>query len=591
MTHSAFSGAKQRLFMSATLGEGGELERITGVKSIFRLPTPPGWDNQGTGRRLFLFPGWSLGSEEEEELQAQLITRAGRALILVPDDKSSTTVRDWISEKLGVKIFTAKEIEASKAPFIETSNAVAVVANRYDGIDFPKDECRLLILRGLPTASNLQERFLVARMGAVILLNDRILTRIVQAFGRCTRDATDYSAVVVSGGELLTYLLTREHRLLLHPELQAELEFGIEQSKSTDRATFIDNFDQFLQQTNAWREADGGIVAIRQALTQHRIPGAIELRKAVGAEISYEYALWHSDYLTALEESRKVLSVLSTPELRGYRALWLYLAGSAAWLACTNGTPALEATAQEYFTQASSAAPGVRWIKSLGKTDPKDTSSNEDSLLSVIIERLEQRLTDLGTLHDRKYAEEEGFILNNIDERTKDLFEPAHERLGRFLGFDAGKKESKGSPDPWWIVDQTLCFIFEDHSNAEATSSLDVSKARQAATHPNWVHANLPLNKDAEIVSILVTPVKVADWDALPHLSNVAYWDIDSFRQWGKDALKIIRELRRDFPGAGDQSWRDFAMKRYRSLGMDPRSLQLRFRSSNASEILRPKEN
>ena len=46
-THAPFKQASQRVYMSATLGAGGELERITGVNSIKRLPLPAGWDKRG----------------------------------------------------------------------------------------------------------------------------------------------------------------------------------------------------------------------------------------------------------------------------------------------------------------------------------------------------------------------------------------------------------------------------------------------------------------------------------------------------------------------------------------------------------------
>jgi hypothetical protein len=61
--HGPFENAKQRVFMSATLGAGGDLERLTGRRRIRRLATPEGWDRQGIGRRFFIFPGVSLGEE------------------------------------------------------------------------------------------------------------------------------------------------------------------------------------------------------------------------------------------------------------------------------------------------------------------------------------------------------------------------------------------------------------------------------------------------------------------------------------------------------------------------------------------------
>jgi hypothetical protein len=59
-THAPFAAAKQRIYMSATLGEGGDLERVTGRKSIKRLAVPQGWDRQGIGRRFFIFPSCRL---------------------------------------------------------------------------------------------------------------------------------------------------------------------------------------------------------------------------------------------------------------------------------------------------------------------------------------------------------------------------------------------------------------------------------------------------------------------------------------------------------------------------------------------------
>lgn len=70
LTHAPFAKATQRVFMSATLGLGGDLERISGIPSLHRLEIPPGWDKQGIGRRYFIFPEMSLPKDEIEPLLA-----------------------------------------------------------------------------------------------------------------------------------------------------------------------------------------------------------------------------------------------------------------------------------------------------------------------------------------------------------------------------------------------------------------------------------------------------------------------------------------------------------------------------------------
>lgn len=588
-THLPFSNAKQRIYMSATLGEGGELERLTGRKKILRLPVSGNWENQGIGRRFFFFPEMSLQTGETEDLVFEMIKQTGRALVIAPDEATAMRFRQNVTDKLSFPTFGAREIEQSKAAFVTAPQAVAVVANRYDGIDFPNDECRLLIIENIARATNLQESFFVTRAGAVALLNDRILTRLQQAFGRCTRATTDYAAITILGGELFAYLLKPEKREFFHPELQAELKFGIEQSKNSTASGFLENLQLFLSQGEDWEQADNEIIDLRRKSTQKKLPAVAELQTIVKYEVEYQYAVWAEDYEKALEQCRKVLTGIQSPDLRGYRALWLYLAGSAAWLAHQAKAANMLSTAQEYFKAAADALQGGSLLSRIGRIKVEGAvESNENSEIEtmILVERLESVLSNRGMIHDANYDRQEKFILDTVMENDAVKFEAAQVHLGELLGFDAGNRETNGAPDPWWIVDENLCFIFEDHSNAKDTSSLHVDKARQAATHPNWARANLPLNENAEIISILVTPVKKADKDALPHLENVYLWNLEEFRSWAKNALKAVRELRRSFGDAGDLDWREKAVQKYVEATISPKSLREMLLSQPANKQL-----
>ena len=575
-THAPFVHANQRVYMSATLGEGGELERLTGRKQITRLQVPMGWDKQGIGRRLFFFPGHSLDEEQSSTLVLNMIQRAQRGLVIVPDNKRAGEVRELVDNLSDFRVFNVQEIETSKEPFVQSDKAVAIIANRYDGIDFIDDECRLLVIGGLPRATNLQERFIINKMGAVALLNDRIMTRTVQAFGRCTRSATDYAAVVVWDEELHNYLLMRDRRRFLHPELQAELEFGIEQAKEATPADYLDYLSIFLEQDESWIDADNYIASQREAMTRNSLPGTDDLKAAVPHEVEYQYAMWEGDYVRALECCRSVLAQLTHPDLRGYRALWSYLAGSAAWLGHQNRMFADETAARNYFSDAQKAAPAIRWLVNLSRAlniPSGDLDLSASSLALPLVERLEGVLERLGTRHNRKFAQVEKFILDNLESGNSAQFEEAHVKLGELLGFESGNVETSGAPDPWWIVDESLCFIFEDHSDASPDSNLHLEKARQIATHPNWVRENLKLAESARIVPVLVTPVQFADPDALPHLGDVSVWRLDDFMTWAQNALSIVRELRAVFSGSGDLAWRATAIEKYRENGIEPEKL------------------
>lgn len=213
-----------------------------------------------------------------------------------------------------------------------------------------------------------------------------------------------------------------------------------------------------------------------------------------------------------------------------------------------------------------------------------------DEALALQVENLEKNLENLGTVHDRKFDEEEKFIIENIMRDESDKFEPAHERLGKLLGFTSGKVESTGSPDPWWILHDGLCIVFEDHSDGKDLGIIHVTKARQVASHPNWIRENVPAAKSATIFPVLVTPAASAEKDAMPHLKEVYVWRLGEFRDWAKKALQVIRDIRRVFPGSGDLAWRGLAADKLKTAQLDPHTIAGTIVSKNAEKVLAIKE-
>ncbi len=580
-THQSFYQAKQRLYMSATLGEGGELERLAGVENIERLTIPDGWEQQGIGRRFFLFPESSLDEDSSLDLICKMIGSTNRSLILTPDKTIEEKLGESISKATQYQIFNASEIEQSKQDFISTEKAVAVVANRYDGIDLPGDECRLLIIKNLQKATNLQEKFLATRLAAGVLLQDRIITRIIQAVGRCTRSATDYAAVVILGDELSKILQDRDKRKLLHPELQAEVEFGLEQSKASDENNFLDILRIFLEHKTEWDNADQELISLRDDLHQEKPPAFEKLKNAVSHEVKYQYALWNNNFEAAIDECREVFNHLQGDDVKGYRAFWYYLAGSAAWLGAKQGIASMESIARDNFKRAAKVASEVPWFSELSRLsldNDEDSQQNTDTRLSQVIEGLANQLIKLGTANNRKFEAEVKNILEDLnkdgEENTKQ-FEIAHEKLGKLLGYEAGNSTADAAPDPWWIAGEDLCIVFEDYSGANPDTRIGKKKVQQAVGHPDWIVNNekIILSKQAEIISVMIAPCKEIEKSAVIHAKEVCYWNITEFRKWAENAISVVRQLRTSFPGEADLDWRKRAITEYQDAKIDPTSL------------------
>jgi len=589
-SHKPFSDAVQRVYMSATLGEGGELERLVGKRGLTRIPAPEGWDRQGIGRRLFFFPMRSMGEEACHVLVGSMLEKVGRGLILTPSVREAENFRESLSSMPDFKLFSATDIESSKHDFVSKDKAVAIVANRYDGIDLVGDECRLLIASGLPRATNLQEQFLISRMAVPILYNDRIRTRIVQATGRCTRSSTDFAAVVILGEQLNEFLLQPETRQYLHPELQAEIEFGIEESKDRNQEEFLANIEVFLTHGEDWDDVDEHIVGLRDGLSEIPLPCVNNFIDAVPHEVSYQYALWNEDYQTALDEAREVLTAIDgPPKLRGYRAFWMYLAGNVAWLMHNKlGICGMNDTARKYYSKAAEAAMDVAWLHELARIGlfDEEPCQTDDGYLDSVIERLELQLEKLGTVHNRKFERLVKEILDGLQQTRAGAFERSQVLLGRLLGYKADNSADDSAPDPWWVLTDDEGIVFEDYTDCSNEAIISTTKVRQAVSHPSWLKAKDEY-MDIRFEVVLITPAKNLASGAEPVARNCYYWKMKEFVAWAEKAITVIREIRGSFMGSGDLDWRAEAKHAYRQEGLDPAAVLRRARKINLNNLPR----
>jgi hypothetical protein len=488
-----FQNARQRIYMSATLGEGGDLERIFGRKKIERIPAPEGWDKQGIGRRFFVFPMRMKDEADSLDLAVSWVTKFDRALVLTPSNYDASKVREAV-QTLAVTqdhtLFDAAELEASKKSFTQSSAAVAVLANRYDGIDLIGDECRYLIIYGLPESTNLQERFIINRLGAAVLFQVRIRTRITQAVGRCTRSSTDHALVVIIGDKVHQYFHMPEKRETLHPELQAEVDFGVEQSRVDNPSELEENIDIFIAHGRDWKSADDSILETRDKVNQSPIPSASALGKSVVDEVKFHDALWSGDFDSALSCAKDVLAKLAGGhDLKGYSALWNYLAGSAAYQA--DQTP----VARENFSAAFLCASTLPWLKHI-QTFVSDQAqeANIDIMYGERIERIEGVLESFGKSSSARIEKYFQCIRDGLASKDAKPFEKAQVKLGRLLGFESGNTERSGDPDPWWIFGRDG-IVFEDYTATGNSPVVSKEKTLQAKAHPDTLAKKTPWGK------------------------------------------------------------------------------------------------
>ncbi|MFW8745472.1 hypothetical protein ACOI9R_35630, partial [Mesorhizobium japonicum] len=235
--------------------------------------------------------------------------------------------------------------------FADAATGVLGLANRYDGMDLPGDSCRIVVLEGKPDAVGLQERFLSERADAHAALSERIRTRIVQGAGRTTRGPNDYAVVVVRGTDLTKYFSRAENINALEPELQAEIRFGWENSRTASPDDLIDNVKTFLQHGAAWRDEGEPLVSeFREGATKVETSGAEALERSAPLEVEAWQLAFNGAWLEASQKAQKAIEALGSEATRGYRGLLSYLA--AVWLHLGATDEAQRARARELMRQA-----------------------------------------------------------------------------------------------------------------------------------------------------------------------------------------------------------------------------------------------
>ncbi|SHJ16543.1 Helicase C-terminal domain-containing protein [Malonomonas rubra DSM 5091] len=577
---SPFQNARQRIYMSATLGEGGDLERIFGRKKIERIPAPEGWEKQGIGRRFFVFPMRKWDETTSLQQAISWIGKFDRSLILTPSNRAADIVRGFITANPATQKhlqFNASNLEASKKSFTQAKSAIAILANRYDGIDLIGDECRYLMIFGLPESTNLQERFIISRLGGSVLFNVRIRTRVTQAVGRCTRSSTDYALVVIIGDKVHQYFHRPENRDTLHPELQAEVNFGVEQSNVDNPLELSNNIDIFIDHGPEWKSADGHILETRDELTQSPLPSAEPLGNSVSHEVKFQDALWSGDFESALSSAKDVLACLAGGhELKGYSALWNYLAGSAAYL---SNQPQV---AQSHFSSAFSCASTLPWLKQMQKLiSAQSTEVPVEVIYGERIERIEGVLEKFGKSGSLKVDRYLQAIRDGLASSESKPFEEAQVKLGRILGFESGNTERSGDPDPWWIFGRQG-IVFEDYTATGDNPVVSKDKTLQAKAHPDTLSEEHP---GVNFSVVMCSSSDKLHHAATPHTGDVFYISVDEFKKFSEECMTTIRVLWDAFQSPGIIEWREFAARKLTETQLGTEEILARLTSTKLSTL------
>lgn len=565
-----FREARQRLYLSATLGGGGELERAFGRQGINRLAFPEDSPTPRSGRRFFIFP--DLANGPPDRLTDAIVEAAGKALCLTPTNEQARQYATRLA-KPDWPVFTVDDVQDGMKPFADERHAVCGLANRYDGLDLPGDDCRCVVLVGTPDQNNLQERYLSSKIRANTALAERVRTRIVQGAGRCTRGPDDWALVVVSGSELTNYLMRPETLDALEPELQAEVRFGIESSRDVSHADVLENVTTFLNQEPAWRtDAEPHLQLMRNDAERIPPPGTELLADTADKEVEACSLAAGGQWAEASMVAQDVANNLGAGgnHTRGYRAFWLYLSG--LWLDQA-GEEADSSTqrkaARSLLEQAADAAKPGTWIRDLAPLPGlrREELSPADS---IAVKKVASVVRKGVNSNKHRVAGEE--MLQGLSSTDKSLYEPALTKLGLLLGADAFKPSNTGRCDSAWCFDNQMWFAIEAKSEQQPGGSVSHDHIRQVNGQLRLLAADRAQSSPPDSsVAIIISPRSTVHTDgetvAEPEVHLV---DPSTVRQLATDARNAWERLLASSAGLTGAATREHVEDIWTSYGLLP---------------------
>lgn len=535
--NETFTGARQRIYLSATLGHAGEIERSFGRTSVARLLLPDGRSPR-SGRRYFVFG--DLADGDSGVLGKQITIATSKALVLATSTEAAMATADRLNVN-GWPVLGKHDIEKSLESFARSRHCILALAGRYDGIDLPDDACRLVCLEGLPDWAHLQERFLASNLRAKVALEERTRTRVVQGAGRATRNPSDHAIVLIRGGNLTRYLTSPFIRQALDPDLQAEIEFGLVNSRDVSISDLLSNTSTFLEQGDAWRNnAEPYITEARRKVVRSDPPGSKLLAASAPHEVEACTFAFRGEFLGTREAAQLAAAALSGDEaVRSYRALWLYLA--AAWSFAATGADANAGkTGVGLLHEAHKASKGTTWLRE----SEAGTESNveEDADDTPAVKELVQRLS--GDVKKSAIQSAIDRMRQGIAAVEHQKNEPALTELGRLMGAEAFKPGGGGRSDSVWCWGGRVWIAIEAKSEHDPQREIALRDVRQANTQLSQLAEDRGVGAPTLSAVVIASPrTQVADQAVVAAQPHVYLAHPDVFRDLGEDIARSWDKL------------------------------------------------
>ena len=473
-----FSKPTHRLYLTATFGDPQDFRRRLGLPDLtFLRPDDP--EPAERGRRFVVFfPSREDGLDREKVLRTGtnlLWPAARRRLWLCSSRREAEQWKAWVPPLKGGTTDHIFELrggaEDQLEKFLQARLGHLFVAGRYDGIDFPGDQCRLAFIPSPPVATDVQEEFFSTHLRDAKFLKSRFSQRVAQALGRCNRNSADFATYVFLDSKFERYFGGNdpEYLELLPQDIQPEIEAALAAMDSGFGAVCQEAAHFLFGQFDSW---DRRVEEFAESRHSGLVPS--ENVETVNHEIAGWLALWRGDAARAAKIFEKWESSLDASGTSGPLAFARYARAWAEFRCHAELGDQTAVSRAASFMEAAAWVGPSSWftaiVRSAGmemsqRTAPRPSTRTVTHLppySEAILEAWESLLFEKGTKPQS--------LVRSLDSIAESLVSPQHDRvaeamvsLGEFVGFESYRPAGQGVTDAVWKFSfgPKLVFSFE----------------------------------------------------------------------------------------------------------------------------------
>jgi hypothetical protein len=450
-TVPGYTQSKQRIYLSATLGQSGDIQRRLGTRTVIPAATAADAALAELGTRTFLInptqdatlsdQSWTFALDQ---VDATARDGQGRVAWLC----SSHAEADVVQNRLESEAYAVTRLRGGEEVALErwrdTRNGHLVTAGRFDGLDFADDVCRLVIIPSVPAASTEFERFVVAYLGDASYMRYRVGQRVTQALGRANRTPDD-SALYIG----------------LDPAFGAVLaDAPVQDALGRDVRTVVN--DALEYHGGTWASVGR---AARAFWDTHRHPGPERLVEpatttgrlrpgrgsrlanrgdSAAPEVNAVTRLWLGDSGGAAQQAHAAAQELRAQGEIEHAAFWEYVQAQSLY---GSGRPADVAAARDALQTAVVSAPQTAWFVRLQRTiDALTGSATTTSDYDALFLGWDDWIRESGTGVKRRLARARSQIEGTHDERAEALVV-----LARLCGAFGDRPTQQSATDARWV--------------------------------------------------------------------------------------------------------------------------------------------